>query len=726
MANRGLGTLTVSLVAEIGGFVQGMDKAERQSKKRLDAIERSAKKAGVAIGAAFVAAAGIVAVGVKRAIDSADAIDEMSERTGISAEALSRLEVAATLTDTSLESLQKGIVRVSQAQLEARKGTEDQIALFQAFGISVEDLDELAPEEILKRIADGFQSMEDPAAEAALAVKLFGKAGVDLLPFLNQGSEGLAKFDKLADDLGVTLSKEAAAAAGEFNDQLAIVQIGMDGVWRKIATDLLPTLNELAKDFNDPQFREGFSTIVVGATNAAIAVAGLISQIGNLTKFAAEELARKTVGPGLQDEQGIRDAIKRQEALVAEIRDSANPMQRYGRFAQPKDALGLEAAEKQLQKLKGDLSTAIQMQEEARQRMAELPAVPEPPVADAGLDAMKEYLRLLEEQKAARESATAADKAAAEAARELEKADADLQRRLEEMAQQQADFNAGLDALEAQLSGPLAEAELDHANRMKEVQALLDQGVITVEEATRAQMLYAESFEKTRDQIDPYGEGLRMLLEDMDFELDLLDKTNAERVTELELRRLGIKLGTEEAAAAAERIRSRVEEYEAMQEQISAMDDFRSSFEDNVAGVLDGSKSISDALKDMVNDFIAQLARLAAQKFTEQLFGQMGSGDTGAAGGWLSGLFGAFTARASGGPVSPGVPYLVGEQGPELIVPSASGTVISAGKTASMLGGRGPTVYNFNMPGRYDMRTQQQMAADMDRINRRATARGTA
>ena len=47
----------------------------------------------------------------------------------------------------------------------------------------------------------------------------------------------------------------------------------------------------------------------------------------------------------------------------------------------------------------------------------------------------------------------------------------------------------------------------------------------------------------------------------------------------------------------------------------------------------------------------------------------------------------AIEGRAKGGPVSAGTPYLVGEQGPELVVPSGNGTVIPAGKTAAMMGG---------------------------------------
>lgn len=47
----------------------------------------------------------------------------------------------------------------------------------------------------------------------------------------------------------------------------------------------------------------------------------------------------------------------------------------------------------------------------------------------------------------------------------------------------------------------------------------------------------------------------------------------------------------------------------------------------------------------------------------------------------------AVEGRAMGGPVSAGTPYLVGERGPELVVPSGNGNVIPAGKTASMMGG---------------------------------------
>jgi hypothetical protein len=43
-----------------------------------------------------------------------------------------------------------------------------------------------------------------------------------------------------------------------------------------------------------------------------------------------------------------------------------------------------------------------------------------------------------------------------------------------------------------------------------------------------------------------------------------------------------------------------------------------------------------------------------------------------------------------------------------------------------MLGGRATVIQNFNMPGRYDLRTQAQVSADAGRATQRALARGTA
>jgi hypothetical protein len=65
-----------------------------------------------------------------------------------------------------------------------------------------------------------------------------------------------------------------------------------------------------------------------------------------------------------------------------------------------------------------------------------------------------------------------------------------------------------------------------------------------------------------------------------------------------------------------------------------------------------------------------------------------------------------YSKRAKGGPVMPGRPYLVGEEGPEMIVPSRAGHVMTAKETAGALGGAGgTTTYNLHLHGDHSVST---------------------
>lgn len=57
------------------------------------------------------------------------------------------------------------------------------------------------------------------------------------------------------------------------------------------------------------------------------------------------------------------------------------------------------------------------------------------------------------------------------------------------------------------------------------------------------------------------------------------------------------------------------------------------------------------------------------------MLGGAGLGGSGGISGVLAGLIGGHPGRATGGPVTPGRGYLVGERGPELFVPTSSGRV---------------------------------------------------
>ena len=116
------------------------------------------------------------------------------------------------------------------------------------------------------------------------------------------------------------------------------------------------------------------------------------------------------------------------------------------------------------------------------------------------------------------------------------------------------------------------------------------------------------------------------------------------------------------------------------EEKVSEMDQFAATMAENM------QNSFADFLFDpfdqglggMVDGFTVMLRKLAAEaaaaQLAKSLFGEGGS-DLGElfssiAGSVLGG------ARAKGGPVDAGVPYLVGEEGPEIVVPKAAGNVV--------------------------------------------------
>lgn len=100
-----------------------------------------------------------------------------------------------------------------------------------------------------------------------------------------------------------------------------------------------------------------------------------------------------------------------------------------------------------------------------------------------------------------------------------------------------------------------------------------------------------------------------------------------------------------------------------------------------------------DDLRRVAVTALAEIARSAIASG----IGAIGGGGSGGIGGLLTsvltGLAGA-PGRATGGPVSAGRAYLVGERGPELFVPTASGRVEASGA-----GARAQVTINVNVRG---------------------------
>jgi hypothetical protein len=134
---------------------------------------------------------------------------------------------------------------------------------------------------------------------------------------------------------------------------------------------------------------------------------------------------------------------------------------------------------------------------------------------------------------------------------------------------------------------------------------------------------------------------------------------------------------------------------EARQQQEQLADSIANSFGDAFMSIVDGTKSTKDAFKEMAAAIVRDLYQVYVMK---RLIGSAEAG-TG-----IAGAIGRLIGLESGGTMTANRPYIVGERGPELVIPGRSSTVTNADLTRKSMGGSDAVnvVNNINVTGGTD------------------------
>ena len=236
------GQAFVELFADDSKLVRGLKAAE----KRLKAFGAGVQSIGTklfGLGAAAVAPL-LGAANVFNEFGSQ--LDDMSQRTGISAEALSALGYAAKLSGTDLETLEGGVRKMQRFLVEAAQGSKSAESTLSRLGLRLSDLGRLTPDQQFELLSDRISKIKDPAIRAATAMEIFGKTGTALLPMMQDGAKGIEEFKQQARALGLVISNDDAKAAAAFGDTLdtlwGVLKVGVFA----IGSALAPLLQDLA------------------------------------------------------------------------------------------------------------------------------------------------------------------------------------------------------------------------------------------------------------------------------------------------------------------------------------------------------------------------------------------------------------------------------------------------------------------------------------------------
>lgn len=236
--------------------------------------------------APLFSAAGLVGM-VKGTLDAADNMNDLAQSTGVSVEALSRFNKAAAVSGTNLEGVSKGLVKLNKAMVDAATGGKASSATFQALGISVKNADGSlkSADRVMLEVANRFKAMPDGAAKTALALRLFGKSGAELVPLLNMGGDAI-------DKMSTKMTTAFAQKADEYNDKLAVLGGKVRALGMDLTIALLPALEQITDAltvavtaFN--QMPGPLKAAAVGAATLAIAWGPLTGLLGGSLKLFA-------------------------------------------------------------------------------------------------------------------------------------------------------------------------------------------------------------------------------------------------------------------------------------------------------------------------------------------------------------------------------------------------------------------------------------------------------
>lgn len=211
------------------------------------------KDFGLALIAAGGAIAGSMLAATKSAVDLADDLNDLSTKTGVSVENLSRLGFAAEQSGSSIDGISAGLKFLAKNMEAAIKSSGDQRTAFNSLGLSSKDLAATHGDvnAVFLTLADRFKGIDDPAAKATLAMQIFGKSGTDLIPVMDSGSASIKAAGDELDRTGGLMTKEFAVASDKLNDTLKSVDAAAGGLAKNIAEALLPSLQSAADDVRD-------------------------------------------------------------------------------------------------------------------------------------------------------------------------------------------------------------------------------------------------------------------------------------------------------------------------------------------------------------------------------------------------------------------------------------------------------------------------------------------
>lgn len=285
---------------------RGLDKGASVIRSRLKGLQSSVLSAsGAMTGLLGVFGISLGTTVFVRSINSAmgdlDRMAKSSAKLGISANEFRALGLAAELTGTDFNNLEKGLQKLVVRLGDMQAGGGQAVKGIEQLGLAAGDFtgDTMTD---FKLVADSIRELESPAEKASAAFRFFGKSGVELLTVLEEGSDGIDRMVEEAERLGGSFNDVEFNQLQMANDAVAKMNFAFESIIQKLAIELSPIITALVDQFTDWATSSLDTTSIITDAVSWIADAiGVVADVVHTVKlgFMALQIGVTTVVTGI-------------------------------------------------------------------------------------------------------------------------------------------------------------------------------------------------------------------------------------------------------------------------------------------------------------------------------------------------------------------------------------------------------------------------------------------
>lgn len=270
MASKSLGVLTLDLVAKVGGFVQGMDQAERSSAKWRKQVEKDLQTVGKAAGVAVTAVAGATAALVASQVQLANTLTQQAQVANAGVQEFQRYAIAADVVGISQEKLSDQLKdfneKVGEFQQTGGGGMKDFFEnIAPQIGLTADAFRDLSGPQALQLYYDSLEKAGLSQEQMSFYLESMASDTTALIPLLRDGGAGFKLLGDQAEQAGAIIGKNTLNSVDQLNAAIFISEQATAGFKNQIAEGLLPVLAGLATEFGDVT-ADGYIAAEMGET----------------------------------------------------------------------------------------------------------------------------------------------------------------------------------------------------------------------------------------------------------------------------------------------------------------------------------------------------------------------------------------------------------------------------------------------------------------------------